>query len=202
MPDGKTHTTASVMLALTSSVAMLAKGVPTDIVIYGAAGCLSNVLLSPDLDIDSGYIGDGIVRKYLGGFIGWVWRTVWLPYSKVVKHRSVVSHFPVIGTVVRLFYLYFWYQAISMTINVALFFAGWSIPVYQMPLKEMLSAWAGTTLWTPVGADTYFFVLGLCTSDTLHAVMDVMSTGIKATRRKIHAYIHFPMSEVQNHGGR
>jgi len=199
VPDGKTHTTASVVLSLLSSIAMLAYGVPAKYIAYTAAGCLTSIVLSPDLDIDAGYIGGALVRKYFGGVLGWMWKTVWSPYSKIVKHRSVISHFPVIGTFIRLFYLYFWYQAITLTINVALFFVsqGWSLPVYQVAWKEVLSAAWGTTPWTVASTNAFSYLLGLCASDTLHGTMDITSTFIKTTRRKIFGNLHFPMSEMQ-----
>lgn len=52
--------------------------------------------LSPDLDIKS--------TPYLKwGYL----RFLWIPYQKAIKHRSVLSHGILIGTTLRLLYLFF-----------------------------------------------------------------------------------------------
>ena len=38
-----------------------------------------------------------------------LWSWFWLPYSKIVPHRSLISHFPVIGTMIRVGYAYLAY---------------------------------------------------------------------------------------------
>ena len=53
------------------------------------------LMFGPDLDIYS--------RHYKR----WGWfRWVWLPYQKSLRHRSFLSHGPIIGTTLRLIYLF------------------------------------------------------------------------------------------------
>ncbi len=75
----------------------------------GLIGALSFALgglwLSPDLDTQS-----RALQRW--GFLKWIW---W-PYRKVIPHRSIFSHGPIIGTIVKLIYLfiYFWFLLILL----------------------------------------------------------------------------------------
>ncbi len=70
---------------------------PLTIVLPLALGCIfGGFFLSPDLDHDAGALA---YRRW--GLL----KYLWVPYQKVVPHRSVLSHAPVIGTAVRFGYL-------------------------------------------------------------------------------------------------
>jgi len=57
----------------------------------------SGLMFGPDLDTNS--------RQYQRwGWFRWIWR----PYQKAMRHRSLLSHGPVIGTVGRVLYLSVW----------------------------------------------------------------------------------------------
>jgi uncharacterized metal-binding protein len=63
---------------------------------FAFAALVGELLLSPDLDHDSG------ARPYRR------WgplRIIWYPYQRLIPHRSPVSHWPILGTVGRLTYL-------------------------------------------------------------------------------------------------
>jgi len=75
------------------------------------------------------------------------WRLYWLPYARLVPHRSLWSHAPVIGTAIRLFYL----GGIA-----SLFWPGRIVPLLDFPLVR--------------GA-----ILGLMVVDTLHCIADILS---------------------------
>ena len=56
-----------------------------------AIGAMIGILLTPDLDVDGGYIGDKIIRNRLGrsGFGYWAgkgWDMLWYFYRKSLKH--------------------------------------------------------------------------------------------------------------------
>lgn len=75
------------------------------------------LMFGPDLDIYS--------RQYQRW--GWL-RWIWLPYRKMMRHRSFWSHGPVVGTVLRLLYLAIWLSALSL-VGVAIAAAlGYAIP--------------------------------------------------------------------------
>ncbi len=58
----------------------------------------SGLMFGPDLDIQRSYH----IQRW--GWLGWLW----LPYQKSLRHRSFLSHGPLIGTAVRVIYLGMW----------------------------------------------------------------------------------------------
>jgi uncharacterized metal-binding protein len=97
------------------------------------------------------------------GPLGGLWISLWWPYAWLIKHRSPISHAPILGTVVRL--LYTW--GIVLAANL---FLGFSVD------------WVA--FWThPVAIGT---VWGLLVSDVAHWWMDVRSSRRKrqASRKK------------------
>ncbi len=62
--------------------------------IAGVTFCLGGLWLSPDLDTCS-----EALKKW--GFL----KLIWFPYRKLIPHRSLFSHGPLIGTTIRIIYL-------------------------------------------------------------------------------------------------
>ncbi len=54
----------------------------------------SGLMFGPDLDIKS-------VQYARWGLLRWIWK----PYQRAIRHRSLISHGPLIGTLVRLWYI-------------------------------------------------------------------------------------------------
>ena len=79
------------------------------------------LMFGPDLDIYS--------RHYKR----WGWfRWVWLPYQKSLRHRSFLSHGPIIGTTLRLIYLFcvvclFWFLLLLFTRDILNLNWNWEI---------------------------------------------------------------------------
>jgi len=121
MPSGRTHTLAS----LAAAALLAPSGIPA------AIGCAVGVVLTPDLDLPRGPR---------------LWRLYWTPYERVMGHRSRLSHFPILGTALRI--------------------------VYALPLLlPWLVLFGYSDAWLPdVGAGC----MGLILSDVLHCVMDVI----------------------------
>ena len=63
-------------------------------VISGVAFLIGGLWLSPDLDTHS------IALKRWG-----IFKSLWWPYRKIIPHRSIFSHAPFIGTIIRVSYL-------------------------------------------------------------------------------------------------
>ena len=84
----------------------------SEIVLIVAGGYLfSGMMFGPDLDIHSlQYKRWGIIRK------------IWLPYRQFFRHRSVFSHGCIIGTCVRLAYLFIIVAAVGI----------WGVAIAQM----------------------------------------------------------------------
>ena len=137
MPSGRIHTVTTIIL----SVGSIASGQDAAVTV----GILSGLVLSPDLDVDGGFIGLAHLRRvpFIGTAISYCWQAFWWPYSKVVPHRSHISHSIFFGTVARVGYLIIPLLAIN---------------VLGVPLK----------LPTHFGA----WFVGLCLADALHIILD------------------------------
>lgn len=111
MPGGKVH--SALTIATTSGVVApyLIVQLGGDPYLY-VAGCLVGLLVMPDMDVDGGNISDFFIRK-VSRLAQWLWRAFWSPYAKLVPHRHFVSHFPVIGTLLRIGYIFLIINVIS-----------------------------------------------------------------------------------------
>lgn len=111
MPNGRVHTSVTVLTSMYVGaflVDRIAMGILQPNSLFAVAGCLSGVFLSPDLDLDGGYIGDGIIKRRLGCVLGTLWFYYWRPYSLLIPHRSWISHAPLVSTAIRLVYMFWW----------------------------------------------------------------------------------------------
>lgn len=93
MSSGRDHTAATFGLACIYSTVDWKVGI----------WILTGILLSPDLDVDGGYIGYKFLRPFPPLY--WLWRAWWYPYSKFIPHRSWISHMPFVSTGLRILYL-------------------------------------------------------------------------------------------------
>jgi uncharacterized metal-binding protein len=101
-------------------------------------------MLTPDLDQERISSSEYTLVKWTLG-LGFLWMMVWYPYARLCKHRSPLSHWPLIGTAGRLLYI-----GLVVATAVAL---GWEAP--RLPLESVL--WA---------------IGGLVLSDTMHWLLD------------------------------
>lgn len=96
MPSGRTHDRITLWSLPGIAVATLLLTRRSDLTLIVAGAFLfSGLLLSPDLDLKS------LPFKRWGGL-----RFIWIPYQKMLSHRSVFSHGFLIGTTLRLLYLF------------------------------------------------------------------------------------------------
>jgi uncharacterized metal-binding protein len=134
MPDGKTHSAITMIVGVPLSI-YLARHFGGDGTAAGI-GALVGLVVTPDLDL--------VNTMSTLPVIGRVWGAVWWPYRKTISHRSISSHFPVIGTVIRVVYICVFVFA---------------------PMLLMGAVVNVNLLWC---------VVGLSISDTLHALADVL----------------------------
>lgn len=93
------------MATMTAATCFTVLGV-IDVHWFGvAAGAFAGLLLSPDLDVDGGNISDYFIRD-VHSVLEFIWDVWWYVYRRVVGHRSFFSHFPVVGTVIRVLYFF------------------------------------------------------------------------------------------------
>lgn len=147
MPNGKTHTRATVRLSILLTVSSILYVPQLSVAsLFLIPGCLLGILVTPDLDVDDGSYSYYLIRKHLGRFPCWLWKMFWLIYARSIPHRSILSHGPIIGTMIRVIYI------IILTGGCCLL---------------------APTLFntTPV----WFFIGGLALADLLHELMDAFS---------------------------
>ena len=97
MSSGKEHDKATLIISVPFGVGVgLFLGADLGI-LGGLSFLVGGLWLSPDLDTHSNSL-----KRW--GFLKWMW---W-PYRKSIKHRSIFSHGPFVGTVLRTTYLITW----------------------------------------------------------------------------------------------
>ena len=163
MSDGKTHATATTALifpvAMTSMLLMPHD--PLSGAIVGGIGCLTGLIIDPDLDIENITRSEWQVIKRFWIF-GMLWVVFWYPYARAIPHRSPLSHWPLVGTAGRVLYLLLWIKLLGMILDVP-------VPIQLIVTNSLFMIW--------------FY--GLAVADTAHFIMDVVSSKIKRIRRLI-----------------
>ncbi|WP_295619427.1 metal-binding protein [Chamaesiphon sp. GL140_3_metabinner_50] len=98
MPSGRTHdrvTLWSLPILAGSTLLVTSRA---DLAFWVSSGFLvSGLIFGPDLDLYS-------IHYKRWGKLRWLWR----PYQQALKHRSIWSHGPIIGTIGRIIYLSLW----------------------------------------------------------------------------------------------
>ena len=103
MPSGKFHAQDSLLVAgLVVANTFVSKG-DMGIALALAGGSVTGLFLSPDLDQDGRTNSEWLLIKHLP-FIGHIFFMYWYPYAVAIKHRSPLSHAPLLGTLGRLLY--------------------------------------------------------------------------------------------------
>jgi uncharacterized metal-binding protein len=98
MPSGRTHDRITLWTLpwITLGTWFLTQASDTALAV-GGGFLFAGLMFGPDLDINS--------RQ----FQRWGWlRVLWLPYQKMLRHRSIWSHGLIVGTIGRCLYLGFW----------------------------------------------------------------------------------------------
>ncbi|MBE9216317.1 metal-binding protein [Plectonema cf. radiosum LEGE 06105] len=95
MPSGQTHDRITIWALPFIVVATYWQTRSSGITLLIAAGFMfGGLMFGPDLDIYS-------IQFQRWGYL----RFIWLPYQKSLRHRSFLSHGPLIGTTLRVIYL-------------------------------------------------------------------------------------------------
>ncbi len=128
----------------------------------------SGLMFGPDLDIYSlHYQRWGILRG------------IWRPYRKLFRHRSIFSHGPIIGTLVRVFYLLlivtFW---AIIFVAIAQLFWGFEWNWQRFMLQQL------SLLKTQYFAETMALFLGLEFGAMSHYLSDLITTNYKRQKKK------------------
>ena len=168
MSAGCVHQKASVILAASFLLGSLTLGPGVEY----AAGALIGIMLTPDLDVDAGYLGNKIIRNKIGVWAEKIWDALWYFYRKSLKHGSELSHFPVVSTLFRLTYLYFSLLVIPYLILSLIVPGAWDI-------------WSELAWWIELGAKHYRVILGLMGSDLIHWALDTLTKEHAKQKQKL-----------------
>jgi uncharacterized metal-binding protein len=174
MPNARTHDIITVVTAATATPLVLTSALPeigpiTTIVLVGTY-LASGLVFSPDLDLHS--------RPYRR----WgLFRFIWIPYQKLVPHRSWLSHSFVLGPLIRVLYfataLTLLYLAVTALINL---FTPIDSTGTLLNLSRTLSVW---TQSHPILIA--YALVGLLLGGASHTLADIIYSWVKRKINRI-----------------
>lgn len=176
MANGRAHAATTIALAIGVLPLVLSavKTVPGILLII--PGIIAGVLITPDLDIDNRIVSHRYMRNIFGQIIGIYWYYLWHSYSLSFKHRSGLSHLPVISTLIRLTFLLF-PPIIVLFRNQQTGFVK-LLPYLILSTLMVLPLWGLIYLLIVIVQINIililFLVLGLMLADLLHFVVDLL----------------------------
>lgn len=173
MPAGRTHDRITLWaLPLAASLGFVATRNGGLVLILCAGFLFGGLMLGPDLDIHS------VQYKRWG-----IFRWIWLPYRGSMRHRSPLSHAPIVGTALRVVYLGAW-LGISSLVAIALCNQVWQLGWTWNQIGEIV----GRSL-TQHKLAWLMLAIGLELGALSHYVADWLVSGYK--RRKTHGWRAF-----------
>ncbi|WP_310488821.1 metal-binding protein [Chamaesiphon sp. VAR_69_metabat_338] len=124
MPSGRTHDRVTLWSLPLIAGGTLYATARADLAFWVSGGFLfSGLIFGPDLDLYSFHY-----KRW--GVLRWMWR----PYQKAIKHRSIWSHGPIIGTIGRILYLGLWLSLFGLIYLEIAHFAGYKTYTEQQLL--------------------------------------------------------------------
>ena len=155
MPSGVRHTQINLALALTGGAALAYAYSPAAGCVLAGSAILGDLFGSPDLDQEC---SDALRRWW---YVRWIWR----PYSHL-RHRSPLSHGPILADAIRLVYL-------AAVLSVAWLVVG---SFWQGPSRAVVNLfWAGDWIAGFLAAHSTLSLAafgGLVLATTQHCVAD------------------------------
>lgn len=163
MPSGRTHDRITLWgLPLLAGITFSLTQSGNLTLIISGAFLFSGLMFGPDLDLHS--------RPYKRwGPVRWIW----IPYQKTLRHRSILSHGPIIGTTLRLLYLSIWLGILGiivLEIAQRVWNVEWSWQSLAQSVKASLTQYS--TEWIAL-------YLGLELGAMSHSVSDWSSSAYK-----------------------
>lgn len=168
MPSGKNHDRITLWLlpVILAGTFMITLDIPLTVLV-SINFLLGGFMLGPDLDIQS-------VQYRRWGPIRWMW----YPYQTMVKHRSVWSHGPLIGTAVRVVYLALWI-ALFATVSILAMNHFWQAQLSWPQIEPVLKQLA-VSYWH-VGLA---ILIGLELGALSHYTSDWLASSLKRKKRR------------------
>lgn len=144
MASGKIHGRATATISPLSFAVSYLYTNDLIIGIMSFLGCLFGLFMEPDLDVDILTMSERRLLKVTP--IGILWVLIWTPYARLIPHRHPISHFPIISTIIRYFYLFLF--IFIPTIGIGFFFGQpfWFLDLIRMNQVYIFWFFVGTTL--------------------------------------------------------
>lgn len=178
MPSGRTHdsiTLWSLPIVATTTFGLTHSGNLTLLVSGGFL--FAGLMFGPDLDIYS--------QQYKRwGILRWIW----LPYRRL-RHRSLISHGAIIGTVGRVLYLSVWialFVSVGMIVSAIAQQILGKIPDWQSVAQTSITALLGQTISfvQQAAIECLAFVIGLELGAMSHSLSDWIGSTIKRWNKR------------------
>lgn len=169
MPSGRTHDRITLWgLPFLAGITFSLTQSGNITLIVSGAFLFSGLMFGPDLDLHS--------RPYRRwGPLRWIW----IPYQKALRHRSFLSHGPVIGTALRVLYLAGWLGLLGifgLGIAQLVWDVGWN---WQLLARSVKASTQYTAEWLAL-------CLGLELGAMSHSISDWGSSKYKRINRQRH----------------
>jgi uncharacterized metal-binding protein len=169
MPSGRTHDRITLwMLPFIVGLCYLITHNGELTLLFSGGFFFSGLMFGPDLDI------------YSLQFKRWgIFRYLWLPYQKLLRHRSFFSHGLIIGTIIRIVYLLlclFIVGSLLIAILQLIFGFNWNwqtfiIEQYNLIVRERK-------------AEAISLFLGLELGAMSHSISDLLGSAIKKKQKR------------------
>ncbi len=173
MPSGNTHDRITLWLLpwIVGGTYLLAKDGELTLIVAGGF-LFGGLMFGPDLDIYS------IQYKRWG-----VLRYIWLPYRRLLRHRSLFSHGLILGTTIRIVYLLIVVSLLAIFIvAIAQLIWGFYWNWQQFVLKILV------LLKTKYLLETVALLSGLELGSLSHSLSDWIASSYKKRRKKSQKY--------------
>lgn len=149
MPAGRIHDRITLWCLPALVVTSLLRTNSTTLTLAVATGfLLGGLLLGPDLDTRS-------IHYQRWGWFRWIW----LPYRHYIRHRSPLSHGPLLGTTVRVGYVLVWltlFGCVGVALVNEVLRLGWTWTQVSDRLHTLItqhwSVWIALALGLELGA--------------------------------------------------
>lgn len=168
MPAGRTHDRITLWcLPFVIGLTFWGTRSPALTVIVSLFFLVGGFMLGPDLDIHS-------IQYNRWGPIRWIW----LPYQIALKHRSRLSHGPIIGTALRVIYLAVWiglFTVLTVEVLNAVWNAQLTLGSLRAPFRYLVRNYLAEWLSVLVGLE-----LGAIS----HSVSDTLSSRLGRKKRR------------------
>jgi len=169
MPSGQTHDRITLWgLPFVTGVTFEQTQSSKLTLLVAGAFLFSGLMFGPDLDLHS-------VQYKRWGLVRWIW----IPYQKTLRHRSLLSHGPIIGTTLRILYLTTWLGILGIfALGIAMVWGSFVGQNWQILIQS-----AARSL-THHSAEWLAIYFGLELGAMSHAVSDWGSSAYKRCKKQ------------------